>query len=239
MNPTNHLPARKLEITGRGGAQYLFAHEEPAEWLVRSIPGAIEARDAWHAENAKGAELSRKFRESGRALVALRASDPRASELEDAERAHKDLDRDLAAQAKKALAALRRFDALAYSGLGTPAEYKAKAAEHALAKHAEAQAAYEALLGALRERDEAHAAAGSPGRSWKNTAPVSHRSLASVFGAVAPALEGFDVYALEQTVDGEHVPSAAERAAAAQKAAQEASAQAVAAVRARSVKEGL
>ncbi|WP_346960753.1 hypothetical protein [uncultured Arthrobacter sp.] len=238
MTTPNHLPARKLETTGRGGARYVFSNHEAPEWLVRSIPGAVEAREAWLQENAKGDALAREYSASGKALVALRASDPRASELEDAERAHKDLGREVDAQAKKALAALRRFDSLAYSGLGTPEEYRAAAAEHALAKHAEAVAAWDALRAALVEREEAHKAAGSPGLDWRRSARVDFRSLASIAGVVAPILGGFDVKALERTVDGEHVPSPAERAAATLAAIKETEAKTVAAVRARGAKEG-
>jgi hypothetical protein len=232
----NNPNPRKIQPTGRGGAKYLFANDEPAEWLVASIPGAAEAREAWHAENAKGADLSRQLVESGKALVKLRQSDPRASELEDAERAHKDRQKAVDAQAKRALAALRRFDGLAYSGLGTPEEYRAAAAEHALAKHAEAVAAWHVLKAAIEEREQAHGAAGSPGRDWRHAAPVNYRNLVSVETVIRPMLESFDVAALKLAAEGQRVPSAAEQAAAALAAAKEAEGAAVAAVKARSRK---
>lgn len=228
---------RQITATGRGGAKYVFAHHEPAEWLVASIPGAVEAREAWHAENAKGAELYREFRASGEALVKLRQSDPLASELEAAERTHKERGKAVDAQAKRSLAALRRFDALAYSGDGTPDEYRAAAAEHALKKHAEAVAAWHALKAAIEERDAAHRSAGSPGRDWRHSAIVNYRSLGNVETVVRPMLEGFDPGALKLAAEGQRVPSAAEQAAAALEAAKEADAKAAASVKHRTAKE--
>lgn len=229
---------RKIEPTGRGGAKYLFENHMPPAWLVASIPGAAEAKAAWEAENAKGAEMAREFRASGSALVKLRGSDPLASELEAPERAHKDREKALTAQSKRAVAALRRFDALAYSGLGTPEEYRAAAAEHALKKHEEAVAAWETLKAAIAEREQAHRSAGSPGRDWRNSAPVSYRNLVSVETVVRPMLEAFDVDALKLTLEGERVPTAAEISQAAIKAHKADGAKAAAAVRARSRKEG-
>jgi len=228
---------RPIDATGKGGARYRFANDAPPAWLIASIPGAAEALAAAEAENAKGAGLYRDFSASGKALVALRQSDPLASELEAAERAHKALDKTVDAQAKRSVAALRRFDALVHSGIGTPEEYRAMAAEHALAKHAEAEAAWATLRAALTERDQAHASAGSPGRDWRNSAPVNYRNLASVATVVRPMLEGFDLGALKLAAEGQRVPSAAEQAAAALAAAKETEAKAVAAVRARGAKE--
>lgn len=113
------------------------------------------------------------------------------------------------------------------------------AAEHALKKHAEAAAAWETLKTAIEEREQAHRAAGSPGRDWRNSAPVTFRNLASVETVVRPMLEAFDVDALKRTAEGEQLPTAAEVAAAARANAEAASASAVSAVRARSRKEGL
>ncbi|KUM37704.1 hypothetical protein [Arthrobacter sp. EPSL27] len=231
MNPRN------ITATGKGGAQYLFEHHMPPAWLVSSIPGAAEAKAAWEAENAKGAELAREYSASGKALVALRNSDPLASELEAAERAYKAADKAVDAQAKRAVVALRRFDALVY-GTADPAEFKAMAAQHALAKHEEAVAAWATLKAALTEREQAHGAAGSPGRDWRNSAPINYRSLANVETVVRPMLEAFDVAALKLTAEGERVPAAAEIAQAAIEAHKAADAKAVAAVRARSRKEG-
>lgn len=227
---------RSIQPTGKGGAQYTIESYMPPAWLVASIPGAPEAKAAWEAENAKGQELAREFRASGKALVALRDSDPLASELEAAERAHKDRERAVTAQSKRAVAALKRFDALAYSGAGTPEEYRAMAAEHALAKHEEAAALWDALKAALGERDDAWRAAGSPGRDWRNSAPVNMRNIQSVATAVDPMLNAFDLGALKQTIEGERIPTAADRAQAALEAAEALSAKAAAAVRARSRK---
>ncbi|MCY1233493.1 hypothetical protein D9M72_460380 [compost metagenome] len=229
---------RNIQPTGKGGAKYVFDNDFPPAWLVASIPGAPEALAAFEAENAKGQELARELRASGKALVALRASDPLASELEAAERAHKDREKAVEAQARRSVAALRRFDSLAYSGVGTPEEFRALAAEHALAKHEEAAEAWRTLKAAIAEREEAHRAAGTPGRDWRNSAPVSYRNLQSVATVVGPMIEAFDVAALKLTIEGERVPTAAEMAHAAIEAHKAAEAKAAASVRARSKKEG-
>lgn len=109
------------------------------------------------------------------------------------------------------------------------------AAEHALKKHAEAAAAWETLKAAIEEREQAHRAAGAPGR---NSAPVSYRNLASVETVVRPKINVFDVRALELAAEGQRVPTSAEIAQTAIVARKAAEARAVAAVRARSRKEG-
>lgn len=208
---------RNIQPTGRGGAHYIFENDMPPTWLVSAVPGAAEAKAAWEAENAKGQELYREFQASGRALVKFRSSDPLASELEAAERAHKARQTALEAQARRSVAALRRFDALAYSGAGTPEEYRALAAKHALKKHEEAVAAWETLKAAIKEREQAQASAGAPGRDWRESAPVGYRNLLNVETVVRPMIEGFDVRALQLAANGERVPSAAEREAAQRK----------------------
>lgn len=242
--------SRKLETTGRGGAHYFFTNHEPAEWLVASIPGAAEAREAWHAENAKGEELYRAYKAAQKAAPATQWNGEPGSAVpgpahgvtqaawEAGQAAVRAAEATVDAQAKKALAALRRFDALAHSGLGTPEEYKAAAAAHALRKHEEAAAAWEALKAALAEREQAHASAGSPGRDWRNAAPIGYRSLANAETIVRPMIEGFDVAALKLAAEGQRVPSSAEIAAEALRAAKESDAKAAAATRRRSAKEG-
>ncbi|WP_164198911.1 hypothetical protein [[Micrococcus luteus] ATCC 49442] len=194
---------RKTTTNNSGTATYVYASDAPPAWLVSAIPGADKAKAAWDAENAKGRELSREFRESGKALVALRNSRPLASELELAERAHADKEHAVKAQAHRALVALQKFDTLAYSGLGTPEAFRAMAAEHALAKHAEAVEAWATLKTAITERDQARNAAGAPGHDWRASAPAHYSSLQSVATVVDSVLDGFDLRALKLTIDGE------------------------------------
>lgn len=232
-----HYPG-KIVPTGRGGAQYASEFDMPPAWRVDAVPAAAEAKAAWEAENAKGQELYRQFQASGKSLVKFRSSDPLASELEAAERAHKAVGKALEAQARHAVAALRRFDALVYGSVD-PADFKTMAAEHALKKHEEAVAAWETLKTAIEERERAHKSAGAPGRDWRNSAPVSYRNLASVETVVRPMLEGFDVRALKLTAEGERVPSAAEREAARQKLENDRANAMRAAVRAKNRRESI
>ena len=236
------VTTRKMNASNTGTASYVFANDEAPAWLVSAVPGAAKAREAWIAENAKGRELSRVARESGKALVALRNSRPLAAELALAEREHADKDRAVAAQARRALAALKKFDATVYGADLTPAEYRAMAAEHALAKHAEAVAAWETLTAALGERDVAWTAAGTPGLHWvtrTNALPGDPLgSEAKSEKLLAARVEGFDVEAVQRAASGDAVKSAAEIHTDATAAAEEARAKSAAAARKRSHAQG-
>ncbi|GAA4053505.1 hypothetical protein [Agromyces indicus] len=205
-----------------GRARYVFTTSEPPAWLIDAIPGARDLHDAWQAENARGEELAREWQRSGRELAEFRTTNPLAADLERAERAHAEKQRALDAQAKRALAALRRFDEHVSANLAE-VDGKALAAREALAAHAEAVEAYEVLLSALDRREQAFAAAGRPGiRDWTRTLRNPLGSKKQAEETYRRILEGFDPVAVERVAEGEEVAS---RAALLAQAADETEAQ--------------
>lgn len=238
----NNPQVRKMNAYNTGTATYLFATDEAPAWLVSAIPGAAEAREAWLAENAKGREMGRELRQSGKALVDLRNSRPLTAELELVERAHADKERAVEAQSTRALAALQKFDATVYGAKLSPTAYRELAAAHALAKHTEAAALWEALTAALGERDAAWTAAGSPGKHWVTRSnalpggPLGAEAKSETL--LAARVASFDVEAVKRAADGDKVLSAAEIHAAERAVAEEAIKASAVAARKRSRTQG-
>lgn len=234
---------RKMTSYGTGIADYVSTGDHAPAWLISAVEGAAEAKAEWEAENAKGRTLNRERRQLDDALLKLRRDpDVLASELEAAERAHRAKERAVDAQARRSLAALKRFDATVHGDNVNPEEHRKLAAAHALKKHAEAAAAWEVVKAALAERDQARVAAGNPGRHWTDRANVG---VTSPLGSAAKSerildarIEAFDVDSVKRAANGEKVKSDAELAAEAKAMAKEAIKASAAAARKRSAAQG-
>jgi hypothetical protein len=161
-----------------GQSIYLNPGDEPPASLVDAVPGAREARDEWLALNAAAAPIRAEFRAAGAAVAAISHYNkdgervPPAgvliADLEAAEAKSADLQEQLDAHGRKALAALKHFDELVKGGDAlSPAKRRALAAAFALEQQAAAEAAWTALTEALDARDEAVKIAGAPGTPWQ------------------------------------------------------------------------
>jgi hypothetical protein len=170
------MSTKNERITTRGGtAVYVVAANEPPAYLIDAIPGAREAYDRWQAENEAGRNSVTKLAAAQRAVPATRwigsaagddlrrvpNGDTTQAELDEALLVVREAERAVAAQSRRARAALAAFDAL-YIGAASAVETRRVAAEHALAKQAEAEAAWETLQAALAERNDAAHRAGAP-----------------------------------------------------------------------------
>lgn len=175
---------RNMSANSNGTASYTFQQDEAPAWLASAVPGAAEAREAWLAENEKGRELTRAKRAAEKAAPAtkwtltgdgIRVAGPdhgiAYAEWEAGQWAIREAENAVKAQARRSLAALKKFDHAVYGGNLTSDEYRQLAAAHALKKHEEAAAAWEIVKAALGERDAARIAAKdeegrAPGAHW-------------------------------------------------------------------------
>jgi hypothetical protein len=144
------------------------------EYLIDATPGAREARDRWLAEKDVSDKLGAAVVAAQRAYPPTQwigspgdaqrvpALDTTQAQLDAASLAEREARRAAEEQSKKTRRALEAFRAL--FGPETPAsnERRRVAAERALAKQAEAEAAWETLRAALAERNDASRRAGAP-----------------------------------------------------------------------------
>ncbi|GAA3697584.1 hypothetical protein GCM10023081_38180 [Arthrobacter ginkgonis] len=209
------MSTHTLKITANGQRVY------PA-WLIRLTSGAEEALAAWEALDAEARTYFDAVRaalraknELGRMVDGELVPKPgiRAAALEDAQEAVRQAEAAQAAHARKVSAARRKFDTLMQNPSGPEVRRKA-AAEYAIEQHAEVARLWPLLAAALEDRDDAHRVAGSPGRSWENTAGVPSGGRFHVVGEaeriLSGAIDGFDVDALERVAAGEDVAPAIE-----------------------------
>ncbi|WP_167140217.1 hypothetical protein [Diaminobutyricimonas sp. TR449] len=204
-----------------------------AEVVAQAEAAAAEARSAFNAAVKAASPLSRW--DNG-VLVPARGvttakfeaaqhAKQEATRVDDAAR------RRLTAAEKKLVDTVRNVDGDAR---------RRAAARHALAKQAEALAAWKALTAALDERDAAWNYAGRPGRDWKTqpgARPDRFDGGAGDAARIIDARLNLDVASLEAVADGEIAPTADELTAAAEASAAEANAATAAAARRRSARE--
>ncbi|MBT2531625.1 hypothetical protein J7E83_05715 [Arthrobacter sp. ISL-48] len=231
---------RKMTAYDSSGiAKYVFESDEAPAWLVASVPGAAEAREAWLAANERGRELTRAKRATEKAAPATKltkiqngvgvtagpAHGVTYAEWESGQFAIREAENAVAAQARRSLAALKKYDGAVYGNTLTADELRQCAAEHALKKHEEAVVAWEALKAILGERDAARNAAGRPGAHWATRSKAVTGELGSEAKSeriLDARIESFDVEAVRLASTGEKVMSAAEILAAETKALEDA-----------------
>jgi hypothetical protein len=144
------------------------------EYLIDATPGAREARDRWWAEKEVGSKLSAALVAAQRAFPPTQwigspgntqrvpRGDTTQAQLDAAYLAEREATRAVEAQWKKTRRAFDAFYALFEPDSPASNERRRVAAELALAKHAEAEAAWETLRAALAERNDAARRAGAP-----------------------------------------------------------------------------
>lgn len=192
-----------FEMSGQAG--YLQDSQEPAEWVRALVPGADAAREHWQAENAKGRALSRQWQVAGGELMEFRRLNPTTAELEAAERAYRALDQGVKRQSRAALKALEAYDDLVLDAYDAE-NFTASAAEIALARHREVEAAFSTLFSALDKRDAAWRASGSPGRDWRAATPNVRGELRRIEEFLGRAVSRFDVESTAAVADGGTAP---------------------------------
>ena len=183
---------------------------QPPAWYVDACEGARDAHDAWQAAKAELAPLlaaERAVIQDGLAVIrwdgtpgdARRVPAPgrSTSELEYAVRATAKSGAALAAGHRRVRAAYDRFTKLVHGNGHDRDNVRKLAAEIALAKHAEAAAAWQVVQSALAARDEAYRFAGAPGESWE-VAGYRDRPQANDFAGqavthVSKRVDGFPV----------------------------------------------
>jgi hypothetical protein len=191
--------------TGRGRAHFENPRDAALDEIVEAFPELVAARQAWLDENAKGEELEAAEKAALGALAPLcvpsqivRASGVPIDAFEAAHAAYEAAQRATIAQARRALAALKRFDDLSFDA-ETRSERIAVASTVAAAHHATAVAAWKTLREALDARDLAHKAAASPGRHWSTS--LHEAPTYALHGAESyykARVDGFDLDALTQ-----------------------------------------
>lgn len=247
--------AREMTYFSNGTADYVHSDQHAPAWLVAAVPGAAEARDAWLAENERGRELTRakkaaeksapatKFTkiQNGVGTTAGPADGVTYAEWEAGQWTIRDAENAVKAQSRRSLAALKKYDSIAYGAAFTPSEVKAIAAEFALKRHADAETLLGELLEALEDRDVAHRVAGSPGRRWEDARGAvgnteSKRASAEEF--FKARLNGYDADAAARVAAGDAVKSAFVLAEDAKRLAEEARKASAAAARKRAGVQG-
>lgn len=182
---------------------------QPPEWFIDACEGARDAHNAWKAAEAEIVPLSAANRAAIQAIQGkgrwegtpgdarmVPASGVTTSELETFRRATSDTGTALAAGQQKVKSAFNRFTGIVHASVGRDGRRKL-AAGVALAKHAEAEAAWKITEASLHDRDEAYRLAGAPGQSWELSAYSTVWEAADfarrVSDAVGFRLEGFPV----------------------------------------------
>jgi hypothetical protein len=144
------------------------------EYLIDATPGAREARDRWLAEQELSGKLHAALVAAQRAYPPTQwigspgnaqrvpKGDTTQAQLDAAYLAEREAARAVEAQRKRTRRALETFHALFEPDSPASYERRRRAAELALAKQAEAEAAWETLRAALAERNDAARRAGAP-----------------------------------------------------------------------------
>lgn len=204
-------------------------------WRVDLTPGAAEAFKAWQsADEAARAQYSRipalirerneltrwdgngnRVRKPGVTQAEL---DSKIIEIDAAEREALPLTR-------RAGDARATYDRLmnGTSKAVDPSTARRNAAKYALGQHEEIERLSDALLSALRRRDEAYLAAGSPGRFWALAGGMGQGNTEySVEQGLSVWVGGFDTDAMRRAATGETVPTEQEELDAARQAVKDA-----------------
>jgi hypothetical protein len=246
---------RTMSANSNGTASYTFEQDEAPAWLVSAVPGAAEAREAWLAENERGRELTRAKKAAEKAAPATKltpiqngvgatagpADGVTYAEWEVGQASIREAENAVKVHARRALAALKKYDSIAYGAAFTPSEVKAIAAEFALKRHAAAEALLGELLEALKDRDEAHRVAGSPGRRWEDTPGAFGNTEGKQKAAeefLKARVSGYDTDAVARVAAGDEVKSAFVLAEDARRLAEEARKASAAAARKRAGVQG-
>ncbi|MGN6446303.1 hypothetical protein [Amnibacterium sp.] len=190
--------------SGEGTTRLVSAFDEPAEFIVQAVPGAVEARAAWQDANAEGVRLTAESRALGLRLRDMRREHAPAAEVEAVEAEARDLEARIRRQTGVSGAALRAFLDVVHEARTADDSLKRLAAREALAAQTDVEEAARVLFARLAERDRAWSVAGSPGVSWQRKTGHNPRgALMLAQQTIEGVVRGFDTRATALAAAGE------------------------------------